>query len=222
MRNDSPEPGKTYVMVDYENVQPSVSRFATRPETHFIIFVGHQQDRVNFDLASILQPLGERAEYVKIHGTGSNALDFHIALFVGKITQRDPSAAFVIVSNDRGYDPVISYLNASGTKIERLCVSAAPERKKAKVSHLPYRKHTSKRESHIKRIIRALNAMSAHAPKDRKALEGLIKSTCECEGGISNKELKRMIYLLTSRGLVNTHGNRFTYHIGNTKLKKTA
>lgn len=222
MRNDSPELGRTYVMVDYENVQPSVNRFATRSETHFIIFVGHQQDRVNFDLASILQPLGGRAEYVKIHGTGSNALDFHIALFIGKITQRDPNAAFVIMSNDKGYDPVISYLNASGTKIERQCVSAAPESKKTKVSHLPYRKPTSKRESHIKRIIRALNAMSDHAPKDRKALEGLIKSTSECEGGISHKELKRMIYLLTSRGLVNTHGKRFTYHIGNEKFKKTA
>lgn len=222
MRNDSPEPGRTYVMVDYENVQPSVSRFAARHETHFIIFVGHQQDRVNFDLASILQPLGERAEYVKIHGTGSNALDFHIVLFVGKIIQRDPSAAFIIMSNDKGYDPVIGYLNASGTQIERQSVSPASENQKAKVSQLPYRKHTSKRESHIKRIIRALNAMSDHAPKDRKALEGLIKSTSECEDGISNKELKRMIYLLTSRGLVNTHGKRFTYHIGNTKFKKTA
>ncbi|WP_243211187.1 PIN domain-containing protein (plasmid) [Klebsiella pneumoniae] len=209
-------------MVDYENVQPSVSRFAARHETHFIIFVGHQQDRVNFDLASILQPLGERAEYVKIHGTGSNALDFHIVLFVGKIIQRDPSAAFIIMSNDKGYDPVIGYLNASGTQIERQSVSPASENQKAKVSQLPYRKHTSKRESHIKRIIRALNAMSDHAPKDRKALEGLIKSTSECEDGISNKELKRMIYLLTSRGLVNTHGKRFTYHIGNTKFKKTA
>lgn len=222
MRNDSPEPGKTYVMVDYENVQPSITRFATRTETHFIIFVGHQQGRVNYEFASLLQPLGERAEYVKIHGTGSNALDFHIALFIGKIIQRDPSAAFVIMSNDKGYDPVISYLNANGTKIERQSASAAPENKKAKVSHLPYRKHTNKRESHIKRIIRALNAMSGHAPKDRKALEGLIKSTSECEGGISNKELKRVIYLLTSRGLVNTHGKRFTYHIGNTKFKKTA
>lgn len=222
MRNDSPKPGRTYVMVDYENVQPSVSRFAARHETHFIIFVGHQQDRVNFDLASILQPLGERAEYVKIHGTGSNALDFHIVLFVGKIIQRDPSAAFIIMSNDKGYDPVIGYLNASGTQIERQSVSPASENQKAKVSQLPYRKHTSKRESHIKRIIRALNAMSDHAPKDRKALEGLIKSTSECEDGISNKELKRVIYLLTSRGLVNTHGKRFTYHIGNTKFKKTA
>ncbi|SLP11765.1 Uncharacterised protein [Klebsiella pneumoniae] len=221
MRNDSPERGRTYVMVDYENVQPSVNRFARRPETHFVIFVGHQQDRVNFDLAAILQPLGERAEYVKIHGTGSNALDFHIALFVGKITQRDPSASFIIMSNDKGYDPVISYLNANGTQIERQSVSCASETKKVKVSHLPYQKHTSKRESHIKRIIRALNAMSDHAPKDRKALEGLIKSTSECEGGISNKELKRVIYLLTSRGLVNTHGKRFTYHTGN-KLKKTA
>lgn len=222
MRNNIPVLGQTYVMVDYDNVQPSVTKFARRPETHFIIFVGHQQDRVNFDLASILQPLGERAEYVKVHGTGSNALDFHIVLFVGKITQRDPSAAFIIMSNDKGYDPVISYLNASGTKIERQSVSVATESKKAKVTRLPYRKPTSKRESHIKRITRALGAMSDHRPKDRKGLAGVIKSTSECEGGISNKELKRVMYLLTSRGLVSAQGKRLTYHIGNTKFKQTA
>ena len=37
----------TYVMVDYENVQPSISHFITHPQTHFIIFVGHQQDNVH-------------------------------------------------------------------------------------------------------------------------------------------------------------------------------
>lgn len=69
----------TYVMVDYENVQPSISHFITHPQTHFIIFVGHQQDKIHYEIVSMLQSIGNRAEYVKIHGTGSNALDLHIA-----------------------------------------------------------------------------------------------------------------------------------------------
>ncbi|PHM72344.1 PIN domain-containing protein [Xenorhabdus sp. KJ12.1] len=215
MSNNSLSRSRIYVMVDYENVQPSINSFTKQPETYFIIFLGHQQVRVNFNLASILQPLGSRAEYVKINGTGANALDFHIVLFVGKITERDPSATFVIISNDKGYDPVIDYLNRNGTKIKRQCVS---ERCKSHSSQFSVKKRINKREKHIKRIIRVLKVMPEHALKDRTALERLVRTTSAGESVISNKEVKRVIHQLTTLGLVNTQGKRFICHTGNTKI----
>ena len=221
MDNVSPVQGLTYVMVDYENVQPSVIRFAMQPETHFIVFVGHQQDRVNFGLASVLQPLGERAQYVKIHGIGANALDFHIALFIGKISACDPNASFVVISNDKGYDPIIQYLNANGTKIERHAMPAELKPTSQPKHQVPTKSRHCKREGHIKRITRALVAMYPNVPKDKKGLEGVIRSTGGHEP-LSNKEMKGIVFQLNHRGLVNTHGKQVVYNVINTKLKKSA
>lgn len=75
-----------------------------------ILFCGANQTKVPFEIAATLQKLGNRAEYVKIAGTGLNALDFHIAYYIGKLAAADPSAYFHIVSKDKGFDPLIQHL----------------------------------------------------------------------------------------------------------------
>ena len=54
--------------------------------------------------------MGERAEYVKIAGVGPNALDFHIAYYIGRISRDEPEAFFHIISKDTGFDPLIQHL----------------------------------------------------------------------------------------------------------------
>ena len=68
-----------YVLVDYENVQPEAIAVLNREHFKVIVFVGANQAKVTFEIASVLQLMGERAEYIKISGNGPNALDFHIA-----------------------------------------------------------------------------------------------------------------------------------------------
>lgn len=99
-----------YVLIDYENVQPDA--IATLDQEHFkvVIFVGSNQTKVTFDVASSLQRMAERAEYVKISGNGSNALDFHIAYYIGHLASREPDAYFHIVSQDGGFDPLEHFL----------------------------------------------------------------------------------------------------------------
>ena len=55
-----------YVLIDFENVQPD--GLAVLFEEHFklVVFVGATQVKVPFELASAMQSLGERAQYVKI------------------------------------------------------------------------------------------------------------------------------------------------------------
>ena len=48
--------------------------------------------------------------YVKISGTGPNALDFHIAFYIGQFAEKDPGANFYIVSQDAGFDPLLNHL----------------------------------------------------------------------------------------------------------------
>ena len=61
-------------------------------------------------MVKVVQKLGSRAQYIEMMGTGHNALDFHIAFYIGRISATDKDAHFHIVSNDQGFDPLIAHL----------------------------------------------------------------------------------------------------------------
>jgi hypothetical protein len=93
-----------------------------------MVFTGEQQ-KVGIGLVEAVQALGERGRFVRISGNGRNALDFHIAFYLGKLAASAPSASFLIVSNDGGYDPLIKHLNASGAQVRRIEIPASPAKK---------------------------------------------------------------------------------------------
>jgi len=99
-----------YVLIDFENVQPEAISMLDQEHFKVIVFVGATQQKVPFDIANALQRMGSKAEYVKISGNGSNALDFHIALYIGQLAAADPTAFFHIISKDTGFDPLIQHL----------------------------------------------------------------------------------------------------------------
>lgn len=101
-----------YVLIDYENVQPKNLALLIDHEVWVKVFVGEELAKVPFDLAAALQSLGNKAEYIKINGSGPNALDFHIAFYMGKIASGDSSAYFHIISKDKGFDPLISHMKS--------------------------------------------------------------------------------------------------------------
>lgn len=108
-----------YVLVDYENVQPK--NIALLAETHFRvkIFIGANQTKLPVELVTAMQGLGERAEYIQISGNGSNALDFHIAYYIGRLVETEPAAFFHIISKDTGFDPLIAHLKSKGVLSKR-------------------------------------------------------------------------------------------------------
>jgi septum formation topological specificity factor MinE len=99
-----------YVLIDYESVQPSQLELLNRDGFIAYVFVGKAQTRLSFETVSAIQDLGERAKYIKISGAGPNALDFHIAFYIGQIGATDPDAFFYIISKDKGFDPLIEHL----------------------------------------------------------------------------------------------------------------
>ena len=74
-----------YVLIDYENVQPDSLNGLDADHYKVLLFVGASQGKLTFEVAEAMQRLGARAQYVKIAGNGSNALDFHIAFYVGEV-----------------------------------------------------------------------------------------------------------------------------------------
>jgi len=84
-------------------------------EEHFevLLFVGANQTKLLIELADSVQNLGSRGKYIRMSGNGPNALDFHIAYYIGRLAAGDSGAFFHIISRDKGFDPLISHLKAN-------------------------------------------------------------------------------------------------------------
>lgn len=116
-----------YVLIDFENVQPNCLNGLKHDHFKVIVFVGANQTKVPLDVVFALQQMGSRAEYVRIAGNGPNALDFHIAFFIGQLAAKDDTAYFHIISKDSGFDPLIQYLRDKKIPADRLpCISEIP------------------------------------------------------------------------------------------------
>jgi NTP pyrophosphatase (non-canonical NTP hydrolase) len=98
---------ETHVLIDWENVQPSMAdlRALVPDVTDVWVFHGPNQKRV----ASNYTAFGDRATLVPIARTGKNALDFHLSFYMGYIAARRPDARFVVLSNDKGYAPMLEH-----------------------------------------------------------------------------------------------------------------
>jgi len=106
------------VLVDLENIQ-HFDLGQVPPTARIKIFVGQLQSKLPMALVQQAQALGSRVSWVRIDGNGRNALDFHIACHLGEGICRFPKAEFVVLSNDKGFDPLVRHLVARGFNCRR-------------------------------------------------------------------------------------------------------
>ena len=110
--------GDLVLLVDLENVQ-KFDLGKVSPQARIKIFVGQMQSKLPTALVQQAQALGSRLQWVTIDGNGPNALDFHIACHLGEGICKTPKAEFIILSNDKGFDPLVRHLVARGFKCRR-------------------------------------------------------------------------------------------------------
>ncbi len=101
-----------HALVDYENVQPSLEALAKQ--------------------AQAFATSHEWVTLVPRSGQGPNALDFHLAFYMGYVAARHPDAELVVVANDRGYDPMLAHARMLKFRARRVGYKA-PVVKKAAV-----------------------------------------------------------------------------------------
>jgi hypothetical protein len=106
------------VLVDFENVQ-KLDLAGLPAHARIKIFVGEQQAKLPTALVLQAQALGLAIEWIRIEGNGRNALDFHIASYLGEGLARAPQAEFLIISGDAGYDPLLRHLKVRGLHCRR-------------------------------------------------------------------------------------------------------
>ncbi len=190
-----------YVLIDYENVQPEILLVLDAEHFKVIVFVGASQTKVTFDSANALQRMGSKAEYIKISGNGSNALDFHIAFYIGQLATQDPTAYFHIISKDTGFDPLIQHLKT-------MKVFAARSRD---VSDIPLVKVANTKSPAEKLVVIVANLRQRGASKPRavKTLASTISSIFQKQ--LSEKELSELIDDLQKKGIVTVNGTKVSY-----------
>jgi len=108
-----------FFLIDFENVQPKALDRLKPGEARIKMFLGEQQSKLMLDVVQALQPFGADAEYIQITGNGPDAVDFHIAYFIGRLAAAEADAAFNIISKDKGFDPLVRYLNDRGISCRR-------------------------------------------------------------------------------------------------------
>ncbi|MDH5829270.1 PIN domain-containing protein [Luteimonas sp. M1R5S18] len=120
-------------LIDFENVQPTGVGRLVPGACRIMLFLGQSQNKVSVELTRALQPFGTDVDYVSISGNGPNAVDFHIAFYIGHLAQKHPGANFNIVSGDTGFDPLVRHLTTT-LKIACRRIKALPAQAAGKVA----------------------------------------------------------------------------------------
>lgn len=112
----------TYILVDFENIQPQDMGLLNGDQYQLRIFRGPHQKKLDFDIVEALQPLGDRVKYLQSDRHGKNALDLHIAFYMGRLLQEleangapeRKATRFVVISHDGGFDALMGHVQSLG------------------------------------------------------------------------------------------------------------
>ena len=108
-----------FLLVDFENVQPKDAT-PLKPGNYKVkVFMGKSQTRIPLDVVRAFQAFGPDVEYLPIEGSGKNALDFHIAYYIGRLAVESPGCSLHIISKDTGFDPLVRHVNSQGIPCRR-------------------------------------------------------------------------------------------------------
>ncbi|MDE0037936.1 MAG: PIN domain-containing protein [Gammaproteobacteria bacterium] len=193
---------KNYILIDYENVKAiDLGPIVDKPY-HLMVFVGASQHKISTDFAMQVQNL-KAAEYVRISGNGHNALDFHIAYMIGRLAEREPDASFHIVSKDRGFDPLITYLKASNIKASRV-----GDLFEIRALRLP---KAVGDDGIIDDVVRNLAGRGSSKPRKLRTLASTIGSLFK--DGLSDDEVQSVIARLQAKGHIVVDQEKVSYNL---------
>ena len=103
-----------YILIDYENVRVTSLALLTGEHFQVWVFLGPNNTRLEVPFVLAIQEFRERAVLITMKARGANALDFHIAYYLGLLAKGDPTGFFHIISKDTGFDPLIEHLKTRG------------------------------------------------------------------------------------------------------------
>lgn len=138
---------------------------------------------------------------MKIGGNGPNALDFHIAFYIGRLAEKDPDAYFHIVSKDSGFDPLIKHLKERNIFAQR-------EKDLAEIPLLRVSNFATIGEK-LKAVVNNLAARGHARPRKVKTLANTINAFFMNK--IEDNELASIIEQMTKQGMIVIENDNVSY-----------
>lgn len=162
---------KNIYFLDFENLQSTEDELDEFIDDNCEIYLFHGAHQNNFPafwLKTAIE-LGQRLHIVQLKESANNALDFFISYYIGKLSN-DETLSFHIISNDKGYDPLIDHLTELGKHIDR--ISRTQNQVLIKAQNI------SDRDINPELVKLAKTALSrSNRPKHKEKLINLIKSS---------------------------------------------
>ena len=195
--------------IDYENVQNVNLSGIAQLDFRIWVFTGVSQSRIPIELVKSTQVFGNNLEWVSIDGNGPNALDFHIAYYLGLHTAENAKDEYIILSKDKGFDPLIKHLVNKKIKCKR--INSISEIESAVRTPAKVKKAIDSDRAYTKIVENLRKIEEGKRPRNRKTLRGHIKSLI----GKSQTEEKidQIISQLFTAELVVDAGRELTYHL---------
>lgn len=192
-----------YILIDLENVQPKNLNILSDHPFKIYVFVGENQEKIPFDLAEIMQSFGENAKYIKISGNGKNALDFHLAFYLGSLSTKDSEGYYHIISKDTGFDPLVKHLRKNKIRIFR----------HNDLAEIPLLRISSARNSEekIEAVIKNLAGRGQSRPRKVSTLSNTINSLFIEK--LSEGEMTAFINTLKSKKYINIEQDKVSYNL---------
>lgn len=190
-----------YILVDFENVQPKNLALLAGHDLKLIVFLGANQEKITVDFAAKMQSLGGKASYRQISGNGPNALDLHIAFYIGELAAKDTDAEFHIISGDKGFDPLVAHLR--GRKI------STHRNKGLSEINLLKTPETGSLEVRVADVLKNLKARGASRPAKVKTLKSCINASFN--KSLNDAELTGIVSELEKRNHIKTNDQSVSY-----------
>ena len=190
-----------HILIDFENVQPRDLALLKGREFKVMIFIGASQAKLPTEFVLAVQLLGPTAEYVQIDGSGRNALDFHIAYYLGRISSGTPLGDCFVVSKDTGFDPLMRHLKSTGIACRRLTT----------IADIPGLKETAIKPTSdpIQRVLANLAKRGVAKPRTVKTLRSSIKNLLGA--GSSEEQVNELVGELERLNAIKLTDGRVTY-----------
>jgi hypothetical protein len=190
------------LLIDYENVQGIDLSEIAGTDCKVSVFTGSSQNKIPIELVTSAQVLGNQLKWVRIDGSGPNALDFHIAYYLGGDIAKNPQDEYFILSKDKGFDPLIRHIVKGKVKCKRIMsISEILSARKTRIVDNDY----DRALSNLKKIEKS------RRPRNEAALRQHIKSILGKSG--SKEKVDQMINKLASSRAIAVENGKIVYKI---------
>jgi len=190
------------LLIDYENVQGINLTQIERMDCRVCVFTGSSQNKIPIDLVSSAQRLGNRLNWIRIDGNGPNALDFHIAYYLGTQIAMNPADEYFVLSRDKGFDPLIKHI----AKKKMIC------KRISSISEIESIKRPKDADGDYGRVVHNLRKIDkSKRPRNKKTLRQHLKTLIGKPQ--AEEKLDRIIERLFASKLITEENGRLVYKI---------